>query len=339
MFKYKKTIFFTVVIILAVGGYYYQKSKKPKVEYTTQTVQRGTLAQTVSVTGKVVSPVETDLSFKISGQVESLLFDVGDRVEAGQKVATIDKGTLPQDLLQARAEVSVQKNILYDMKRRKVTYSSEQEESQRGQIKKAEEAVREIQKQISYTTLYSPISGTVIRKNVEVGEITVANAVTENTSVVTVAADGDLEIRMNVPESDILKVEVGQNVSVTFDAFPSNETFLAKVKEIEPASTVIQDVVYYKVRLSFDSLDPRLRNGMSADADIHTAEKQNVVFIPERAVRTEDGKKYVEILKDEKLGVTEKIDVETGMKGDDGMIEITKGLSGGEKVVTLAKSQ
>lgn len=338
MFKYKKTIFFAVVIVLAVGGYYYQRSRKPKVEYTIETVQKGTLSQTVSVTGRIVSPVEVDLSFKISGQIETLIVDVGDRVEKGQKVATIDKGTLLSNFRQARQEVLAQRNTLYNMKRRKITFNAQEEEAQRARIQKAEAAVSEIATQISYTTLYSPISGTVIRKNVEVGEITVANAVTANTSVVTVAADGDLEIEANVPESDIVKIALGQNTDVSLDAFSSEDVFPATVSEIEPASTVIQDVVYYKTNLKFNTSDTRFKNGMSADADIHTAEKQSVVFIPERAVKDDSGKKYVEIIKDEKNQVTEKVFVSTGMRGDDGMVEITNGLVGGEKVVTLSKN-
>lgn len=77
---------------------------------------------------------------------------------------------------------------------------------------------------------------------------------------------------------------------------------------------------------------------MSADLDIKTASKDNVVYIPERAIKDENGQKYAEILKDEKNNIIEKVNVKTGMKGDDGMIEITSGLSGGEKVVTFTKN-
>ena len=78
---------------------------------------------------------------------------------------------------------------------------------------------------------------------------------------------------------------------------------------------------------------------MSADVDIHTAEKNNVVFTPERAIKDDGGKKYVEIMKDEKNNLIDKSYVQTGMRGDDGMIEITSGLTGGENVITLSKTQ
>lgn len=337
MFKKKKTYVILVIIVLIVGGYYYQKSKKPKVEYTTAVAEKGNLVRTVSVTGEVIAPVEADLSFKLSGQVESLLVEVGDYVKIGQKIATIDKGTLSNQLAQARFEIDIQKRTLSDMKRRDDTYNYLQKDAQRERIKKAEEAASQIIKQINDTILYAPISGTVIKKNVEVGEITVANAVTANTSVVTIASDGELLTEVEIPESDIVSVADGQKAKITLDAFPTGEELEAEVAKIEPASTVIQDVVYYRVRLKFFRPDERLKVGMSTDVDIITAEKENVVMISARAVKTEGAQNYVEVLKPD--DTIEKVNVRTGLSGDEGMVEIVSGLSGGEKVVVLASEK
>jgi HlyD family secretion protein len=342
MFKKKKTYIILILVALVIGGIYYYKTKKPQIEYTTQTAEKGTLAQTVSVTGKLVSLEQVDLSFKISGRIEAMFVSIGDKIEKGQKIATIDKGTLDEQLRVAKQEIIVQRNTLYDMKRREAVYSWAQKEAQRAKIKKAEIDLASISEQIGETTLYSPISGTVITKNVEVGETTVANAVTANTSVVTVAKEGDLEIQANIPESDIVKIALGQKAEATLDAFSVENIFSAEVIEIEPSSTVIQDVVYYKVKLKFPTYDARFKNGMSANVDIHTAEKENVVFIPERALKNDPpadgGKKYVEILKDAKNNIIDRAYVQTGMRGDDGMIEITTGLSVGENVITLSKT-
>lgn len=337
MFKKKKTYVILVLIILAIGGFYYYKNKTPKIEYTTAAAYKGDLAQTVSVTGKLVAPEQADLSFKVSGRLESLLVDVGDTVKKGQKIATIDKGTLFSQLAQARAEVKTQKDTLDNMKKRKSLYNNDERDAQRDRLRKAEAAVSGILSQFGDTTLYSPIDGLVVYRNVEVGEIVVANSATPDTSVVTVAKEGDLEIESNVPESDIVKIAVGQNVKVTLDAFTTQNIFDAKVTEIDPASTVIQDVVYYKAKMNFINPDPRFKNGMSADADIHTAEKNNVVIIPLRAIKTENGEKYVDVLKSDGL-TTEKIKVVTGLEGDEGMVEVKSGLSGGEKVVTFVKT-
>lgn len=336
MLKKKKTYVILIIIIAIVGGVFYFKNKKPKVEYTTQDVKTGTLAQTVSVTGVLASPNQADLSFKISGRLEKMYVDIGDPVIKGQKIATIDGGTLNSQLNQARADLRSQKQTLASMKRG--GYNVEKERAQREQVRAAEAAVSQILDQIRETTIYAPIDGFIIKKSSEVGEIIAANSAAGNTPVVTIARNDDLEIQTNVPESDIVKVQLGQNADVTLDALSSSDVFNAKVSEIEPASTVIQDVVYYKVKLKFDNLDPRFKNGMSTDADIKTAEKNNVVYAPMRAVKTENGGKFVEVLKDEKNGMTEKVNVTTGMEGDDGMVEIRSGLKGGEKVVTLTKT-
>jgi len=334
MFKKKKTYVILVLIIAIIGGVYYFKSKKPVVTYTTQKAEKGNLVRTVSVTGEIIAPVEADLSFKLSGQIESLSVDLGDRVVVGQKIATIDKGTLLTQLAQAKHEVDAQKQALINMERRSDTYNHFQKESQKAIIKKAEEAVQVIKTNINETTLYSPIAGTVIKKNVEVGETTVANAVTSNTAVVTIASDGDLQTEVNVPESDIVNVKIGQHAKVSLDALDASDKLDATVFEIDPASTVIQDVVYYKVKLKFPTPDSRLKIGMSTNVDINTAEHDNVVMVPSRAVKNDGGQDYVKVLNPDGQ-TTNKINIQAGMKGDDGMIEVTQGLTGGEDVVVL----
>jgi len=333
----KKTYIILILIILIIGGVWYWKSKKPKVEYTTAAASKGSLSQTVSVTGKVASPHEVELSFKVSGIIQELYVDIGDKVKKGQKIAVIDKGTLYAELRQAKEDVKYQKQTLAAMKRRE-TYTIENKNAQRALIKKSEAAVSSILAQFADTSLYSPMDGVVIHRNGEIGETITANSAAANTPVVTVAQEGELEVKADVPESDIVKISLGQKADITMDAFPLADVFHGEVIDVEPASTVIQDVVYYKVKLKIANYDPRIKNGMSADLDIKTASKDNVVYIPERAIKDENGQKYAEILKDEKNNIIEKVNVKTGMKGDDGMIEITSGLSGGEKVVTFTKN-
>lgn len=332
MFKKKKTYVILVIIIAVVVGVWYAKSKKTAVTYTTEKAERGTLVRTVSVTGEVNPPLESNLSFKVGGQVSSILVKIGDHVEKGDKIAVVSEGTLRSQLAQAQFELDAQKKTLDNMERRSDTYNYFQKEAQRKVIKAAEEAVSQIETQIRDTVLYAPISGTVISKNLEEGEVAVANT----TVVATIAGDGDLEIKANVPESDIVNVAVGQKSKITLDAFDSSEELEGTVAKINPASTVISDVVYYEITLAFSHQDARFKVGMSADADINTFQKENVVMIAQRAVKDDSGQKYVEILQGEKKEQkAERVNVKTGMKGDDGMIEVVSGLSGGEDVVVL----
>lgn len=339
MFRKKKTYVIIILILLIVGGIYYVRSKKPVPQYTTETATKGSLTRTVSVTGTIIPPVETSVAFKMGGRITALLADVGEHVTQGQALAIIDTGTLPDQLAQAQQALAVQKKTLDSMRRKGAAYSYYDKQAQAAVIQQDQAAVENIQTQLSYATLYAPISGTIIQKNVEVGEMAMADAVTTDTSIYTIASDGPLETQVDVPESNIVDVKLGQKAQVTLDAFPASDVLDATVTEIDPASTVIQDVVYYQVKLQFKKPDPRLKVGMSTNVNINTAELGNVISVPQRAINTDsNGQSYVTVLENAQTGATKKVYVTTGLQGDEGMTEITSGLQGGEQVVTYEKS-
>ncbi|MEI7891264.1 MAG: hypothetical protein WCI36_04855 [bacterium] len=143
----------------------------------------------------------------------------------------------------------------------------------------------------------------------------------------------DLIIESKVPESDIVKVKLGQHAKVTFDALTPDDIFDSEIIEINPASTNVQGVVYYNIKLKLNDISSIIKPGMSLNIDIATSQKDNVIIVPSRAVKTEGAKKYVDVLQFD--NTTKKAYVETGLDGDDGMVEIKTGLKGGEKVVTF----
>jgi multidrug efflux pump subunit AcrA (membrane-fusion protein) len=136
----------------------------------------------------------------------------------------------------------------------------------------------------------------------------------------------------------VVKLQIGQKALVTFDALTPNDVYEAQIVKIDPASTVIQDVVYYAIKLSLTNVDQRLKPGMSANVDIHTAEKDAVLMIPLRAVETRGMFKFVTVLDPDGI-TTSQAKIETGLEGDEGMVEVTKGLKEGQKVVTFTKTQ
>lgn len=331
MAKKKKFFWLIVALALIAGGYYYFKSRQPEVEYTTAAVQKGDLAQTVSITGTVNPKDQVDLAFMTGGRLESVGADVGDRVSKGQVLAKLDTSDLEIELRKAKAEVEEQKKLLVNMKNRPSTYKKAQKEAQRQVIEGAEAAADAISQEIKEAALLSPIDGVVTKRNYDAGEMIAANA-----AALTVSSEGDLEIHSNIPESDIVKIKTGQKASVDFDALPAREIFEAKVSEIDPASTVIQDVVYYRIKLKILRPDERLKPGMTANVDIKTDERRNVLIAPLRALKTEGGQKSAEILRDG--NAVEVVRVETGLEGDEGMVEIKSGLKEGDKVVTFTKN-
>jgi RND family efflux transporter MFP subunit len=335
MAKAKKWTIWIIIIAIIIGGvFWYIKSHQPKTTYTTADVIKGTLNQTVSVTGKINPNHQIDLTFKTTGILKSINVDVGDTVKKGQILAIIDSGSLLSQLRQAEALVKYQKETLDNMKKNPSTYGYDQKDAQRAQIVSAQEGVNAIRDQLVDVRMISPIDGIVIGRTADPGETVVLSL---NSPVITIAQKEDLIIQANVPESDIVKVQIGQKADITFDALPAEDIFPANIYEIDPASTIIQDVVYYRIKLKLDSLDPRLKAGMSTNIDVHTAEKENVLMVSQRAIKTEGNKKFVDVLQED--NTTKKVFVETGLEGDEGMVEITSGLKGGEKVVTFVTTK
>ncbi|MDP1619708.1 MAG: efflux RND transporter periplasmic adaptor subunit, partial [bacterium] len=282
-----------------------------------------------------INPVDQlDLSFKVSGRVIELTADVGDTVKAGQLLAQVDLGTLSAELSGVRQDLQVQKETLASMKKNPSQYNYEDKDAQRAKIRSAEAAINSALARIRDTKMFSPADATVLKRGVDLYETTVANS---PSPVFTIGNPDDLVIETEVPESDIVKVKLWQKSEVTFDALPADQIFEAEVTEIDPASTVIQDVVSYRVKLKLAVQDGRIKPGMSANIDIMTAGKDDVLMIPVRAIHMDGKQKYVDVLTDEKNNITERRNITTGLEGDEGMIEVVSGLKEGEAVITFVK--
>ncbi|MEI7425474.1 MAG: efflux RND transporter periplasmic adaptor subunit [Candidatus Moraniibacteriota bacterium] len=330
MFKYKKTIAFIIILAVAGGYFFYAKSRKTTITYTTAKVSRENLAQTVSVSGKIASPNEIDLAFEKTGRLADVYVSVGDKVSAGQLVAQIEPGTLLHERNQFLADLKMQKETLENMKKKRSVYTQEQRDAQRALIEKAQSLIAGAEKRISETKIYAPIDAMVGRRNFDSGETAMAG-----TAVLTLFQNTDLEVTANIPESDIIKIKLGQKADLTLDAFPVDAKLSAEVFEIEPSSTVIQDVVYYKIKLKLEKQDEQIKPGMSVNIDVRTNEKQGVLMLPLRAIKIKNGEKFVDVLKENNL--TEELKITTGLEGDAGMVEIKSGVKEGDSVVTFSK--
>lgn len=334
MAKRKKIIIWIIILaILGGGAFYYFKPKNIEPEYVTEKVAKADVMQSVSVTGEVSDISRTDLTPEISGVVEELYVKVGDKVEEGQKIAKINDTVLRSQLDEALIALQLQQEQL-DLKRRKWdTYKPEEKEAAKLAVESARATTWTLQKQLKKNIVYAPTDGLVIKKYLEVGEMASVAA-----PVVTISGEKGFEIEADIPESDIDKVKIGQRGEATFDAFPSDEIFYFTVSEIEPAATIIQDVVYYKVTFKMEKEDSRIKSGMSTDIDILTSERKDVLAVSNQAIKNNEGNRYVEILeiKDEQKTI-KKVDVKIGLRGDNGMTEIISGLNEGDEVVTFTK--
>ncbi len=153
-----------------------------------------------------------------------------------------------------------------------------------------------------------------------------------NTSAVALISATQFEIEAHIPEADIAKVALQNKALVTLDAYGRDIVFEAFVVSVEPAETIIEGVATYKATIHFLKEDTRVKSGMTANIDIQAANLENVIAIPQRAVIRKNGEKFVRVLKNK---IPTEVLVETGLRGSDGNIEITKGLTAGDVVVTL----
>jgi len=175
----------------------------------------------------------------------------------------------------------------------------------------------------------APVKGTIVDINQDLGEQTSLAQ-----PVISMIGESALEIEVNIPESDIAKINIGQNVEITLDSFGDDIIFPGTVTFIDPAETVIQDVVYYQVKVQFTNNSENIKPGMTANVVIIIQVKDDVLRLPLRALKQKEGKKYVEILVDKKI---QEKEVNTGLRGDD-YIEILSGLTQNDEVITYIKN-
>jgi len=206
---------------------------------------------------------------------------------------------------------------------------SEDIDLKRAQVNKARASVAILESKISDSVLKSPVAGQISKIEKEIGE-----QVSLGELVVALLPQEPFQIKVDIPESDIGKVNIGDMSEVVLDAFPEEE-FKGKVIYIDPAETVISGVVYYETKVSLEMEDNRIKPGMTANVVIITDFKENVLTVPARAVIEKEGRKIVRrMTNDEEY---EEVSVETGLRGTDGKIEIISGLKEGDKVITFIK--
>lgn len=193
----------------------------------------------------------------------------------------------------------------------------------RAKVKEAESNVDSYQHQIWDATLRAPISGIITRVDKKIGETVQAT----DLPISLISLD-PFQIKVDIYEEDIVKVKLGNLVDIKVAAFP-NKDLKGRVISVDPAEKVVDGVVYYEVTIGFDQPNEGLKPGMTADIVIKTISKENVLIISEEAV-LKNGKTMVKVFKNGKI---EEREIEVGLEGNDGKVEVISGLSEGEEVV------
>lgn len=227
----------------------------------------------------------------------------------------------------AKSSLAIAKN---ELALKKAGTIAEQITAQEAQLEGAEANLKNIQSQIAKTILRSPISGIATKIDAKIGEIIAANA-----NIVSIISEKEFEIEADAPEADIAKIKIGKGAKITLDAYGSDIIFEAKVVKIDPAETIIGGVATYKTTLQLTDKDERVKSGMTANINILTDKRENIIAVPQRAVITENGEKTARILQDN--GIIKETKIIAGLRGSDGNVEIIEGIKEGDKVIIFEK--
>jgi len=235
-------------------------------------------------------------------------------IVSSQTDISLTKTTNATEINTARSQVSVLENQL-----------QEGENSlYQAQINQARAQIQLLENQIEDATLKSPTRGQITKINKKVGEQSMPGD-----SIVSLLPLVPFTIEADIYEEDVVKINIDNPVDISLVAFPE-QSFKGKIISIDPAEKLIEGVVYYEVSIAFEKLPEGVKPGMTTDVIIKTALKENVLIISEDAVQEKDGKQIVEVFKD---GISEDREIEAGLFGSDGMVEVVSGLEEGEEVI------
>jgi len=298
-----------------------------KMPYELATVQQGDIVQEVSASGKVKSPTKVDLQFKNTGEIIFLKTEVDQEVKRGEILAKQDASLLYAQLKKAQATLKNQEYKLRSREENKIKdYDDKYDiKAQKALVEQAQADIELQRAKINETVLVSPIDGVIVTANSEIGEIA-----KPETLIVSIISDESLQINVDVAETAIANVKVGQAVRITLDAFDDTIEWAGTVTEIDSTETIRGGAIYYNTTVSFNKKDPSIKSGMTANVWIKTAISENTLLVPASALQKNNNKNMVRVLQEKQ--VIEK-EVVTGLKNDAGMIEIVSGLSQGEQLV------
>lgn len=302
-----------VFLLIGAGAWYWFNGGPPPVQYKTALVDRGPITAIVTATGTVNPVVSVLVGSQVSGKIAKLFVDFNSVVTQGQPLAQIDQLPFQSRVNQARAVVksargnvakaqnlAAQRKLERDRMAtlRKQAFVSQADldlantnyrdaaanvEVMQAQLDQAQATLASAELDLGYTTIYSPVNGIVVSRNVDVGQTVAASFQTPTLFVI--AQDlTKMQVNANVSESDIGGVAEGKTASFRVDAYPKY-FFDGAVTQVRNAPISVQNVVTYDVVITVDNKDLKLKPGMTANVTIVTAKKEDPLRVPNGALR------------------------------------------------------
>jgi HlyD family secretion protein len=279
------------------------KKEAAPVPYQALPVERRDIVVSAQASGTIQPDTTVEVKSKASGEVLQINAETGQVVKRGASLVRIDPRNARNALAQAQADLDVAKAKLANstsQKRRadelfKTRSITEQEHEQalldyadsKAAVVRAQVAVDNAKIQLEDTDVRAPITGTIIEKDTERGQV-IASAtsnVSGGTTLMKMADLGLVQVRTLVDETDIGKVQPDQRATVTVDAYP-NRPFSGSVLKVEPQAQTEQNVTMFPVLVRINNEEGLLRPGMNSEVEIHVGRRDSVLAVPNAALRT-----------------------------------------------------
>ena len=286
---------------------------KPKTQMDTVRVERGRIVAKVTATGTLSAIVTVQVGSQVSGRVAELRADFNSQVAKGQLIAKIDPQLFQAAVEQARANLVAAQGNLAKAKAQAVDARRQAERSRAlaekkliaqadfdtavataeaaeaavqaadGTVAQARAALHQADVNLAYTDILSPTNGVVISRNVDVGQ-TVAASLQAPTLFVIAEDLAKMQVDTSVAEADVGRLKDGMPASFTVDAYPS-EVFRGNVRQIRNSPQTVQNVVTYDAVIDVDNSELKLKPGMTANVTFVYADKDDVLKVPNAALR------------------------------------------------------
>ena len=299
-------IIILVVAVLVVAGLVagnLSQNKDKSIEVLMVKAQRGRLVQTVPGTGRVQPEIQVKISANVSGEITGIYVEEGDRVKKGDLLVSLDRERYEAAMEQAQSSL---KSAEAALEKSKSELGRVEELNQRGMASQADlEAARadflyrsaEVERSQAYlkqarddlakTSIYAPMDGIVTLLNKEPGEMALG-AQFQQDIIMIVADMSKMEVEVEVDESDIVDVALGDTATVEIDAYPDT-TFRGVVREIAHTATTrgygtAEEITNFVVKIRLLDVPKGIRPGMSATADIITEIREDALYVPIQCV-------------------------------------------------------
>jgi len=382
-----------IVLIGVILAVVFSGKKDKLVTVQTEKIGKRNITQLVTATGKIQSETQVDISAEVSGEIISLPFKEGEEVRKDDLVVKIKQDAYSPALQEQNASIKVAESNLevnrvalernqlefdrvkqlhskglatqseLDNAQNSVSQVLAQINSSEAQINQQRTGLSRIKYDISKTTIYSPMDGTVTQLNNELGEKVLGTISNQGSVIMTISDLAKMECQVEVGETDVTLVSLGDTARIEIDAFP-DKIFIGYVYEIANTATskgigTQEEVVNFIVKIRIIDNAFELRPGMSCTVDIVVDQRENVLSVPIQSVTTREEEKMTgDIAKESEIenlsresekklskkikpkevvfvvdnNAAKKSEVKTGIS-DDSYIEITEGVNEGQEIV------